>query len=147
MNAAEGRLRFAPRFAPEHRRFAGRLAAAPLADIALLFFFAFLAQSELIARPGIRVALPAAPFEQGAPYRAAVVTLTQEGMVFFGDRRTTLEGLRSDFAQARHEHPDLPLIVEADEGVPQGRLVEIYNMATAAGIREVLLATRVAPAR
>jgi len=147
VSAETRRLLFAARFVPEHRRRAGRLGAAPLADIALLFFFAFIAQSDLIARPGIRVALPSAPFQEGAPYRAAVVTLTQEGMVFFGDRRTTLEGLKSDFAQIRHEQPDLPLIVEADEGVAQGRLVEIYNMATAAGIREILLATRVAPAR
>lgn len=147
MSAAARPLLFAPRFAPTRRRFCCRLPFVALADLALLLFFAFLAESALVARPGIRVALPAAPFEQGAPYQSAVVTLTQEGMVFFGDQRTTLDGLRLQFAQTRHEHPDLPLIVEADEGVPHGRLVEVYNMAVAAGIREVLLATRVAPAR
>jgi biopolymer transport protein ExbD len=136
---------FAPRFTPAARRFAGRWEPFAFADLALLIFFAFLVQSSFIVQPGIRVRLPAAPFGEGAPYRAAVVTLTQEGLVFFDDRRTTLEGLRQSFAQTRHDRPDIPLIIEADEGVPQGKLIEIYNMATAAGLREVLLATRVAP--
>ncbi len=146
MSAADYRPLLAPRFAPAHRPLAGRLDPVPLANVLLLFFFAFLVNSSFVVQPGVRIALPAAPLAEGAPYRAAVVTLTQEGMVFFDDRRTTLEGLKSAFAQARFEHPDAALIVEADEGVPQGRLVEIYNMATAAGLREVLLATRVAPA-
>ncbi len=136
---------FAPRFGPVTQRLAGRWDPVVFADLALLVFFAFLVQSSFILQPGVRVRLPAAPFGEGAPYRAAVVTLTQEGLVFFDDQRTTLEGLRLSFAQARHDQPDIPLIIEADENVPQGKLMEIYNMATAAGLREVLLATRVAP--
>ncbi len=118
----------------------------PLADVVLLIFLFFVARSSFVLQPGIRIRLPAAPFEDGTAYGTLVVTLSQEGMVFFNDQRTTLGGLRSSFQQAAHERPEAVLLVEADGRVPNRTLVEVYRMAAEAGIGEVVLATRLAAA-
>ncbi len=62
--------------------------------------------------------------------------------MFFNDERTTLEGLAFAFAQALHEDPEARLIIEADARVPHGTIVEVYNMASGAGISSVVLASR-----
>ncbi|MCX6995620.1 MAG: biopolymer transporter ExbD, partial [Kiritimatiellaeota bacterium] len=95
-------------------------------------------------RPGVTVNLPVAAFTGGAPYGALVVTVSQEGMVFFNDERTTLEGLPSAFAQAAHEQPGATLVIEADSRVTHGTPVALYNMARAAGLQQISLATRLA---
>ena len=64
--------------------------------------------------------------------------------MFFNDRRTTMGGLRADFAKAAHGRDDVSLIIEADSRVNHGTLVNIYNLAAQAGIRSVSWATRLA---
>jgi biopolymer transport protein ExbD len=131
------------RYRPENRIARGLIDAAPLVDIALLVFIFFLAQAPFVLQPGIVVNLPDAEFTGGARYGNMVVTISQEGMFFFNDERTTREGLTSAFAQALHDNPGSTLIIEADSRVPNRTLVEIYDMAVEAGIREAVLATRV----
>jgi len=115
--------------------------ALPLLDLALLLVFFFMIQGRFVMRPGIRVDLPAAPFTGGVGYEAMVVTLSQEGLVFFNDERTTLEGLASAFAQAAHQYPGVPLLIEADGRTPNSTIIEVLNMAMRAGIRNAALAT------
>ena len=75
----------------------------PLIDISLIFMLFILASARFIMQPGINVELPAREFVSGAMYGNLVVTLTQEGMVFFNDERMPLEGLKSGFAQSVHK--------------------------------------------
>lgn len=144
-NRDADRRMFQRRYVGHLKRTAGWPGTLPFVDILLLLFFFFVLQSRFVLQPGIRVRLPAAPFADGAPYSSLVVTISQEGMVFFNDQRTTMEGLRSAFQQAAYEHPDRALIVEADGRVLHSRLVDIYNMAEEAGLRDIVLATRLPP--
>ena len=130
------------RFRSRLRPARGPMDAVPLVTVALLLLLFFIINSAFVLQPGMIMELPSSAFAAGARYGALVVTLTQEGMVFFNDERTTLDGLESGFAQAVFEHPEATLLVEADARVSHGALVQIYNMAAAAGIREVVLATR-----
>ncbi len=135
--------RFRRRFPLGLRPLPVRLEPAPLADLVLLILAFFLVHGSFVIQPAIRMELPAAPLRDGAPYGAMIVTLTQEGMLFFNDQRTTWEGLRSAFARAAHDHPGDPLIVEADSRLSHGTLIRVYRMAMEAGIREVALATAI----
>ncbi len=136
--------RFRRRFPPRLRPLRGRIDPAPLVDVALLLFLFFLVRAPFVVQPAIRMELPASPLREAAPYGPMIVTVTQEGMVFFNDQRTTLEGLRTAFGRAAHEHPGGTLVIEADGRVPHGTLVRIYAMAMDAGLAEVALATALA---
>lgn len=125
------------------RRVRGFLDAAPLVDVVLILFLFFLIQSSYVLQPGVRVQLPEiAVFADGATYGEPMVTMAQEGMIFFNDERTTLEGLEAMFRRAAHENPAAVLLVAADGRVPHATLMQVYQMAREAGIGEVVLAGR-----
>lgn len=115
---------------------------APLIDVLFLLVLFLIVNSTVVLQPGVRVNLPVSSFEGGASYGAMFVTISQEGMVFFNDERTPLSGLASAFSQSIHMENESRLVIEADARVPHGRIIEIYNMAAEAGIKEVTLATR-----
>lgn len=124
------------------RAFTGFLALADVLALLALFLYA---QSAFVLQPGVRLALPVAPFTDGARYGSMVVVISQEGFVFFNDERIPLEGLESAFRQSAHAEGAATLLIEADAKVRQETLVEIYNMAAGAGIHDVVLASRLLP--
>jgi len=134
------------------RRFAGTLdyltgrrpPVIPLVNVALLLFGFLLLRAPLVRRPGIALQLPVAENPEGIAPGGLVVTVTQEGMIFCNDRRTNLEGLNFIFRQAAHEQDAPRLLIEADGRVFHQTLLEIYNRAVDAGVRNVALATRLA---
>lgn len=131
------------RYLPRRRLLRGLLDPVILADLLLLVGLFLFAHSTFVLKPAVRMNLPESVFAAGTRYGSLVVTLTQENLVFFNDERTTLNGLRSAFAQAAFEDADAVLVVEADGRVPHRTVVSIYNMAIEAGLREVAVVTRV----
>jgi len=129
-------------FTARSRRFPPVVEPAAMVDVVLLLLIFFIYSSSFVTRPGIRLTLPAAEQAEGLPLNAMVVTLTRQGMVFFNNRRTSLEDLPGEFQRLHFEQPDLPLIIEADEQVTYGTLTRVHQAALAAGIREVAGATR-----
>jgi biopolymer transport protein ExbD len=128
------------RFKGRYRRSVGPVDVAALLNVILLIgLFHFLA-ARFVLQPGVRVRLPVAPFLDGAVYGARVLTISQQGMLFFNDERMDLDRLEG--ALARAPGGEEPLLIEADEGTPYGTLIEVYALAVQAGIRDVVLATR-----
>ncbi len=130
------------RFKGRYRRAVGPIEVTALLNVIALVLMFFFSSSRFVLQPGVRVRLPPAPFTDGVPYGSRVLTLTQEGMIFFNDEHMTLDRLQAALARTTGEEP---LLVEADEKTGYGTLMEIYVLATKAGIREVVLATRPPP--
>ncbi len=130
------------RFYPKSRAFRGPMPVLALINVALAMALFMTVDSSFVLKPGVIVELPGAEFVSGSHYEAMVVTLTQEGKVFFNDEWMPLDELAFAFKQAAHRKQQLSLIIEADARVPYGTVVQVMNMATAAQIREVNLATR-----
>lgn len=133
------------RFKGRYRRAVGPIEVTALLNVILLLGMFHFASLSFVLQPGVRVRLPAAPFTDGAPYGSRVLTLSQEGLVFFNDERMAMDALGSALAHAGNDMDSSPLLIEADEGTPYGTLMEVYALATKAGIREVVLATRPSP--
>jgi biopolymer transport protein ExbD len=131
------------RYRPHQRLFKGPIDVVPLVNVVLLFMLFFILQSPFVMQPGISVTLPTASFASGVPYGSMVVLISQEGMMFFNDERTTMEGLGAALSQSIYDHPEAALVIEADGRVPQSTIVQVYNVAMAAGVKKVVLATRV----
>lgn len=130
-------------FNPIERAPRGLLGVAPWVDFALLLLMVIIQQSAVVLRPGVSLELPPAPFADGIRPDAVVLTVPQEGMYFFQDERLTLEGLQLALARAaRAPGGEAGLIIEADKRISHGSLVALYNMAHAAGFREIVLASR-----
>ena len=130
------------RFRSKGGFFHGPVPLIPMINVAFVCVLFMVMDFAFVLQPGVIVELPAADFVAGAHYGSMVVTLTQEGKVFFNDECMPVEGLAFAFSQAAHRNQDLALIIEADVRVPYGMVVRVMNMATAARIRRVNLATR-----
>ncbi|MDZ4199585.1 MAG: biopolymer transporter ExbD [Kiritimatiellia bacterium] len=137
--------RFQRRFRPNRRPLALHLEPAPWLDLIILVAFFTFTQSRIIRHPGLVVDLPTAAFSAGASMDARVVTVTQEQLVFFDEQRTTLDGLNSLFRQTAHINPETPILIEADQNISYGTLMSLYSKASAAGLRQVILSTRLPP--
>jgi biopolymer transport protein ExbD len=129
-------------FANTSRRRRGVFDALPLLDVILLLFLFFLVWSPFVLQPGVRVELPSSEFTDGAPYGGLVVTLTQEGWVYFNDGTITMDGLAAAFRRAVYEQAQTTLLVEADGRVRYEVLIAVSNMARDAGIKDVVLGHR-----
>lgn len=130
------------RFRPNRRVFRSPFSVIPLINVVMVIVLFMVLDSAFVLQPGVMVQLPVSEFVSGSHYGSMVVTLTQEGMVFFNDERMPIEGLAFAFSQAAHHNQDMALIIEADARVPYGMVIRVMNMATAARIRHVNLAVR-----
>ncbi|HNR94260.1 MAG TPA: biopolymer transporter ExbD [Kiritimatiellia bacterium] len=111
----------------------------PLLDLVLILFVFYMAHAPFVLQPGITMTLPSSPFRDGVQFGRLLVTVTRDGVIFFNDDRVSLQELPARF---RNAADDESLIIQADGFVSHHMLVQIYNMASDAGIREVVLAAR-----
>ena len=112
-------------------------------DAALLVLAFFLAVSPFVMQPGINIKLPSASFTGGARFGSMVLSITRGGWFYFNDERLDESRLAVALKAAASETPDAPLIIEADERVPHGRVIQAWNIALDAGVPEVSIATRI----
>lgn len=129
-------------FKPGNRILHWPVPVIPIINVALLVALFMMLDSAFVLRPGVVVELPEADFVSGSRYGAMVVTLTQEGKVFFNDEWMPMDELEFAIRQAAHGRDDLSLIIEADARVPYGSIIRVMNMATAARVRRLDLSTR-----
>lgn len=141
-NGVPARGFFPRRFRPTVRPYHGLWISMPLLTVLLLFYLFIVLNEHFVLRPGIVVNLPVSPFVAGVPHSSLVVAVGRDGTIFFQDELTTLDKLAPALAQAVVEHPNEPVIIEADSRTPHYLVTRICDMAMAVGVREVLLATR-----
>jgi biopolymer transport protein ExbD len=141
-NNCEAVLHLHRLFRPRRRTGRGFLTGTVFLDAALLITAFVLATSPLVHKPGIAIDLPVAAQTDGIRFNGMVLTLPQDGRMFFNDEPVTLDRLETELADALKERPGAALILEADPALTQSTLVSIYDAAASAGIRQVFIATR-----
>lgn len=131
------------RFKPTRKPAGVFTIAVTFCDASLMTLAFFLAVSPFVLQPGINMVLPESPFSGGARFGSMVLSITRGGWFFFNDERLDIDRLPGALEAAVASQPGAPLIIEADERVPHGTVVEAWNAALAAGVTEVSLATRI----
>lgn len=144
-------------YRPPNRLNRGLVTMAPWMDALLLVLFFLLATSRFVLQPGVAIRLPVGPFTNGAsPYGLLGVVVAQESadgkgveeILYFDDARfalgqpATQEKLKKALAVAAQHKPDQAMVIEADQQVRHGTVVSLITMAAAAGIPDVVVATR-----
>ena len=145
------------RYRPEERISRGMVTAAPWVSIALLIGMYLFFLMPWVLQPGVQVRLPESPFATGTRYGHNVVVLSQavagrperQEIIYFDDQRYRVSdrAQMDDLRAALARSTELPMIIEADTQVSHGTIVQLFNMAADAGIREVNLATQPGQAR
>jgi biopolymer transport protein ExbD len=120
----------------------------PLTDIFLVLLIIFMVTTTAIAEAGgqnggIKVQLP-----KGGQTNA-VKEVHDLAIAVLSDGRVVVQGkvvdeatLREVLVKAHAENPETLVLVQADEGVPHGRVVAVMDMARRQGLPRLAIATR-----
>jgi biopolymer transport protein ExbD len=127
----------------------------PLTDIFLVLLIIFMVTSSVIvrqtsdaggARAGIKVNLPKGGQSDVMPSEADMsVAVLQDGRIVLAGDVVTEEELKKAFDAAKQRNPGTLVIIQADEGVAHGKVVEVMEMAKAAGLGQLAIGVREAP--
>ncbi len=123
----------------------------PLTDIFLVLLIIFMVTSSVIvnansnAQAGIKVNLPQGGASDVAAKREDVsVAVLGDGRLVFDGNVVSVEELKIALAAAKEKSADALVIVQADEGVPHGKVVEVMELAKAAGLGQLAIGVRAA---
>lgn len=123
----------------------------PLTDIFLVLLIIFMVTSTVIvqqgpgggAKAGLKVNLPkGGATDVTARSTDLSVAVLADGQYVLGGNIATADELRAAFDKAKAENPDTLVIVQADEGVPHGTVVEVMEMAKRAGLAQLAIGVR-----
>jgi biopolymer transport protein ExbD len=92
---------------------------------------------------GVKVTLPkggATDIHQAQSDLA--VAVLQDGRTIIGGKVLSLDELKGAFAEAMKKNAETVVIVQADAGVPHGKVVEVMELAKGAGLAHLAIATR-----
>jgi len=120
-----------------------------VAPFAVVFFLLviFLALAALLPTPGLSLRLPVTDNSPGrdlpgTDQPTVAVAIDADGRLFFANQIVTESELKAHLVDAvKKSHESLTLIVQADQSVTYGQLVQLTMVARDAGMRDVLLAT------
>jgi biopolymer transport protein ExbD len=121
----------------------------PLTDIFLVLLIIFMVTTTAIneasqEKGGFNVNLPkGSKGDAAAVPRDLVVAVLQDGRAVIGGVVQTEADLEKTFGASAKSHPDTVLVVQADQGVPHGRVVAVMEAARQAGLTRIAIATRV----
>jgi biopolymer transport protein ExbD len=123
----------------------------PLTDIFLVLLIIFMVTSTVIvqqgpgggAKAGLKVNLPkGGATDVTARSTDLSVAVLADGRFVLGGNVVTEDELRRAFDQAKAANPDTLVIVQADEGVPHGTVVQVMELAKKAGLAQLAIGVR-----
>jgi biopolymer transport protein ExbD len=123
----------------------------PLSDIFLVLLIIFMVTTTAIAesgqdKGGFKVNLPKGEKGEASQIAKDVsVAVLQDGRAVIGGKVLDDAALEATFTASAKVSPDTVVMVQADEGVPHGRVVAVMELARKAGLSRLAIATRVEP--
>jgi biopolymer transport protein ExbD len=125
------------------------LDAAPFAGVFVLLLMFLLLQSNFVYTTGVKIELPAAGALPGTRNPTVIVAVDRRGGLYFANQLVREDDLQRELAAVaqrfRTARQDVTLVVQADKTVPLESVVRLAELARAAGIKEILQATRPGP--
>jgi len=112
----------------------------PLIDILFILIIFFVVSSKIIGNQGVGVVLPESNQGQEQPVNLPVLTMTSEQQLFLNESPIAQETLRS--ALLRLKTPRNTLILNIDERIPHGTVIELMELVKATGFQKIAFGTK-----
>ncbi|HXV82023.1 MAG TPA: biopolymer transporter ExbD [Candidatus Binatia bacterium] len=91
---------------------------------------------------GVQVNLPKAASGTQPPTETVVVSLTKEEQLFFNKTEVSRESLLQSLGAELAKNPELLVVINADDGVEHGKVVEIMDQARQTGVTRLSIAVK-----
>jgi len=122
----------------------------PLTDIFLVLLIIFMVTSSVIvqqapggAQTGLKVNLPkGGATDVTARAMDISVAILSDGRFVLAGNVVSEDELKRAFSEAQQKNPDTIVIVQADEGVPHGTVVQVMELAKSVGLGQLAIGVR-----
>ena len=130
-------------FSSERRRAPVLLDLTPLIDVVFLLLIFFMVSTTFVQdAAGLKIDLPRSDNRDAIDAKQDVsIRVAADGSVFVDDAGVTLESLREHLAAAAKKNPETMVVLEADQAVDHGRVVEVLDLARDLGLTRFAIAT------
>ena len=125
------------------KREESRFDLTPLVDVVFLLLIFFMLSTTFIVAPGIKVKLPESSSPEISREKTEVrVVMAQDDKIFVEQTLVSIEELGKYLKKAARESREGMVIIQADERVLHGKVVEVMDVAKTSGFNKLAIATR-----
>lgn len=120
-----------------------RIEIVPMIDTIFFLLVFFMISTLSMARySGLPVNLPKAATGQQPPSQSASVTITQDGKVSIDKEAVARPQVRNVLEERLAKNPELLVVINADERVEHGMVVDVMDAARQAGVAKMAIAVK-----
>ena len=120
-----------------------RIEIIPMIDtIFFLLVFFMISTLSMSQFKGMSVNLSKAASGQQAPAESAAISIDREGRIFLNRQAIDKSLLGESLKQQLAKNPDLLVVINADDGVAHGRVVEVMDIARGANVAKMAIAVK-----
>ena len=120
-----------------------RIEIIPMIDtIFFLLGFFMISTLSMAQYRGMPVNLPKAASGQQAPAESAAITIDKESRIFLNKEEVDQAGVGDLLRQHVEQNSDVLVIINADDAVEHGRVVEIMDIARRADVAKIAIAVK-----
>jgi biopolymer transport protein ExbD len=120
-----------------------RIEIIPMIDtIFFLLVFFMISTLSMTQFKGMPVNLPKAASGQQAPAESAAVTIDKHGRIFLNKEPVDKAALGDALRQQLAKNSDMLVVINADDGVQHGEVVEVMDIARAANVAKMAIAVK-----
>jgi biopolymer transport protein ExbD len=133
------------RFKAEKKNNASLLDITPIVDTVfnLLIFFAL--SLNFVSTPGIQVNLPKSSAREVPQDRKDFrIVISSDGQIYADQKPINVKALSEELKKAAQRDGDTQVLIQADQQVAHGRVVEVMDLARRAGLYRLAIVTRAA---
>lgn len=113
---------------------------SPLMDCVFILLIFFIVTTTFVEETGVAVDKPQAASSVQLEKNSILIAITAEGSVVYGGRDIGVGGVRPLVARMLRKE-DVPVIIQADQSVTSGALVQVIDEAKLGGALKISLAT------
>jgi biopolymer transport protein ExbD len=120
-----------------------RIEIIPMIDtIFFLLVFFMISTLSMTQFKGMPVNLPKAASGQQAPAESAAITIDKEGKLFLNQQTIDKPALAEALRQQLAKNAEMLVVINADDGVAHGQVVEVMDIARAANVAKMAIAVK-----
>ncbi|MGD9851897.1 MAG: ExbD/TolR family protein [Nitrospirales bacterium] len=120
-----------------------RIEIIPMIDtMFFLLVFFMIATLSMTLQRGMPVNLPEAESSTDKVQEEVSLSITKDGTIFFNKEPIALGELESRLADTRQRDPDPSVIINADESVRHGLVIQVMDKVRISGIHNMSIATK-----
>lgn len=120
-----------------------RIEIIPMIDtIFFLLVFFMISTLSMTQFKGMPVNLPKAASGQQAPAESAAITIDKDGRLFLNQQAIDKAALGEALSQQLAKNAEMLVVINADDGVQHGQVVEIMDIARGANVAKMAIAVK-----